>query len=77
MTLDELFEILDCYVEEYYWGISQRPWYWENYKLNINNNTDICEDPSKYKPDQFVTKINYGTNSTFYGDNDLQLKSSH
>ena len=72
MTLDELFGILDCYVEEHYWGITSTPWTWQNYKYQ--GTTASTTDPQINK---VTAKIDYGTNSTFYGDSDLQLEGSH
>ena len=65
MTLDELFEILDCYVEEYRWNTS--PWYTTTY-----NGTSASAN-------SLTTKIttDYGTNSTSYGSSDLQLTTNH
>lgn len=65
MTLDELFGILDCYVEEYHWNTS--PW------------TTVTYNGASANADSLTTKIttDCGTNSTFYGNSDLQLKSSH
>ena len=65
MTLDELFEILDCYVEEY--------------RLNTSPWTTVTYNGTSTSADSLTTKIttDCGTNSTFYGNGDLQLKSSH
>lgn len=63
MTLDELFEILDCYVEDYRWS----PW------------TTVTYNGASTNANSLTTKVttDCGTNSTFYGNSDLQLKSSH
>ena len=65
MTLDELFEILDCYVEEY--SLNTSPWTTVTYNGTLN-----CAD----SPTTKITN-DYGTNSTSYGSCDLQLKASH
>ena len=76
LTLDELFYILDCYIEEYHW--STDPFYWKPYKYTTGStsNTEINDQINKLTTDK-ITTVTYGTNSTSYGSGDLQLTTSH
>lgn len=76
LTLDELFDILDCYVAEYNW--STDPFYWRNYKYTTGS-TATLNSTNESINDQMnkITTVKYGTNSTSYGSGDLQLTTSH
>ena len=76
LTLDELFDILDCYIEEYHW--STDPFSWKPYKYTTGStsNTEINDQINKLTTDK-ITTVTYGTNSTSYGTGDLQLTTSH
>ena len=77
LTLDELFDILDCYVEEYHFGISSDPWHWQNYKYTTNGTSTSISTTPDSKISTITAKTDYGTNSTSYGSGDLQLTTSH
>lgn len=78
LTLDELFDILDCYVVEYNWNTD--PWVWRNYKYTTSTlkstNDSINDQINKLTTDK-ITTVTYGTNSTSYGTGDLQLTANH
>ena len=77
MTLDELFEILDCYVEEYHWSLD--PLSWRPYKYttgSTSSNESLNDQINKLTTDK-ITTVTYGSNSTSYGSSDLQLTTSH
>lgn len=77
MTLDELFAILDCYVEEYHFGISSDPWHWKNYKYTTNGtSTNISTIPDS-KISTITAKTDYATNTSLYADGGVQLESHH
>lgn len=74
MTLDELFDILDCYVEQ-----SQTLNWWDSvyYRPSMNGTTNKF---STSKPENcLTTKINYndGAVSNLKAEDDIQLAASH
>lgn len=70
MTLDELFEILDCYVEQSYFNSD--PWNWR-YSTNITSSNDILTTDVSNKK----VISNNGTNTSLYADGGVQLESRH
>ena len=82
LTLDELFDILDCYVAEYNW--STDPFSWKPYKYTTGStatlnstNESLNDQINKLTTTDKITTVTYGTNSTSYGSGDLQLTTSH
>ena len=67
MTLDELFDILDCYVEDSFFSYKPAPWY-----------VSTCSNPAATsKPENVLTKINYDATGYTNGSGDIQLTASH
>lgn len=76
MTLDELFDILDCYVEQ---SPSINPIWRDSvyYRTSVNGTTNKF---STSKPENcLTTKINYndGAVSNIKTEDDIQLAASH
>ena len=71
MSLDELFEILDCYVEESYWNktISTPSWKVETAPYSIT--TNLNDVTNMYDNGTTTTIKNYANSS------DVQLNGNH
>ena len=74
MTLDELFDILDCYVEQ---SPSINPNLWDQvyYSTHVNSSANKFSKPENC----LTTKINYndGAVSNIKTEDDTQLAASH
>lgn len=86
LTLDDLFAILDCYVEDCNWGLTSKPYEWENKKVFLTDPScvkaeDITSISSKYtmKVDYSdnITTTGDGKNQTIYGPDYYQLTAHH
>ena len=62
MTLDELFDLLDCYVEDSFFSYKPDGWY----------NTTATS-----KPENLLKKITYDATGYTNGSCDIQLTASH
>ena len=70
MTLDELFDILDCYVEDSFFSYKPSPWY-----VSTCSNTTATAKPENC----LTTKINYTDEavSNINTAGNIQLTASH
>lgn len=85
MTIDELFDVADCYVEEF--KIYSSPIISNPYKYYTTDTfpkdwTTTCDYPKNSTADQISNKLNggiiYDTNSRYAsGTSDYQLESKH
>ena len=77
LTLDELFDILDCYVAEYNWSTDPFSWRYKYTTGSTSNNESLNDQINKLTTTDKITTVTYGTNSTSYGSGDLQLAANH
>lgn len=84
LSLDDLFEILDCYTEEHDVSkyIINTPLIHKNYLENTNDWRVTCTYPKNSVADQISNKLNhnitYNDNSSFTSrTSDYQLESQH
>ena len=93
LTLDDLFAIIDCYVEDCNWGLTPKPYEWENKKVFLTEPSspdnwikaeDITSISSKLP--KYTMKVDYsdnitttgdGKNQTIYGPDYYQLTAHH